>query len=141
MNNNQIAIKVFQNIIDANPRLTMDLVVASEDFDVEMTIPVQKGLSFSVHLNLQNLDELHLVVEPFWGEWLPCTDAEIIEDYEKSVNGLLSGEYRIEVSNRNGKPVKALLQAPVNESWKTVFSWGRLHFPFGKKSITYVQNQ
>lgn len=141
MSNSQIAIGVFQSIMSTNPSLKMDLVLESRDYDVEMSIPMQKGLNFPIHLNLQNVDELHLVVEPFWGEWFPCTDPKKTKEYEMAVNGVLSGKYRFEITRRNGKAVKALLQAPENGAWKTVFTWGRLHFPFGKKSITHVQNQ
>lgn len=44
----------------ARPALSMNLDLRPAHMDLAMDIPAQPGLSFDVHLNLQNLDELHL---------------------------------------------------------------------------------
>jgi len=54
-----------------------------------MDIPAQPGLSFEVHLNLQNRDELHLVASAFWCEWFPCSNPKKVERYIEAVSGLL----------------------------------------------------
>jgi hypothetical protein len=141
MDNCKIANEAFQYIINANPNLEMVIVVEPDDYDAEMNIPAQEGLDFSVHLNLQNTDELHLVVEPFWGEWFPCTEPDRVKEYIAAVNGVLNGSSRIKIISRNGNPVKAILQEPDKEKWQTSFTWSKLHLPLGKISTRYVQNQ
>lgn len=142
MNNLQIALKSFNKIKNANSGLQMSIGEDTNEFiDLEMNIDEQEGLNFPVFLNLQNADELCMIVEPLFGEWFPCSDPVIASKYVESVNGILSGEYRIKVTNRNDRAVKAVLQKPENSSWKTIFTWQTFHLPFGKRTITYIQNE
>ena len=140
MSNIHIAKAVFERIKASNSHLNMEIENKPEHVDHAMNINRQPGLDFDVFLNLQNHDELHLLFQPFWGEWFPCTEPKRVEEYEAAVNGVLSGEYRTKVINRKGVPVKGLLQRPNGSEWVTVFTWGKLHFPFGKKTVSYVQN-
>lgn len=136
----QIATDAFERIIGDNPNLTMYPVREAGYYDAEMNIPAQDGLKFPMHLILKDGRRLFLVVDPFWGEWFPCTKSRRVKEYRKAVNGLLRGEYRIEIISRNGNAYKASLQAPKKGGWKTVADWGRLHLPFGRKSVSYIQN-
>src|ERR1700719_2025914 len=90
-----IAISTFERIRAAFPALTMKLDLHHKQVDLAMDIPAQPGLTFHVHLNLQNLNELHLSASALWVEWFPCTDPKKVENYFDAVSGLLSGQFRI----------------------------------------------
>ena len=141
MSNIKTAREVFERVKAANPHLKMEIEENPAHVELAMHIKTQAGLDFDVFLNLQNNDELHLQFGPFWGEWFPCSEPTRVSEYEAAVNGVLSGNFRTKVINRRGKPVKALLQAPSENEWSTVFTWGKLHLPLGIKTISYVQNQ
>ena len=104
----------------------MNLDLNPEHVELALDIPAQPGLSFKVHLNLQNLDELHLSASALWVEWFPCTNPKKVDDYFRAVSGLLSGEFRILEHWRDKRPVKAKLQAPIHDRWKTVAGWSVL---------------
>ena len=137
----EIARETFERIKAANPHLKMEIEEVPQYVELAMNIRRQAGLDFDVYLNLQNDDELQLQFESFCGAWFPCTEPARVSEYEAAVNGALSGTYRTKIINRRGSPVKALLQAPSVQEWSTVFSWSKLHFPIGEKTISYVQNQ
>jgi len=142
MTNNCLIVgrNAFNNIKNANSNLHMEMVRVEHDYvDLEMNIDVQNGLDFPILMNLQD-DALHLHVGPFWGEWFSCESPEVVKNFVDAVNGVLSGCYRIKVISRAGKEVKALLQAPSDGSWKLYYTWSKLHWPFGKKTIHYIQN-
>jgi len=54
----EIALSTFEKLRAAFPALSMNLDLHPAHMDLAMDIPAQPGLSFKVHLNLQNLDEL-----------------------------------------------------------------------------------
>jgi len=58
----EIALSTFENLRERFPALSMNLDPRPSNMDVAMYIPAQPGLTFKVHLNLQNRNELHLVV-------------------------------------------------------------------------------
>jgi len=105
----EIALSTFEKLQATFPALSMNLDLHHTYVDVAMDIPVQPGLSFKVHLDLQNLDELHLSASAFWCEWFPCTNPKKVERYIEAVSGLLSGELRILEHWRGKRPVKAQL--------------------------------
>ena len=106
-----------------------------------MDIPAQPGLSFHIHLNLQNLDELHLSASALWVEWFPCTNPKRVEEYFEAVSGLLSGQFRILEHWRGKRAVKANLQCPSHGGWKTIATWSvLLSIPWPPKSLKVVQN-
>jgi hypothetical protein len=105
----EIALSTFEKLQATFPALSMNLDLHHTHVDVAMDIPVQPGLSFKVHLDLQNLDELHLSASAFWCEWFPCTNPKKVERYIEAVSGLLSGELRILEHWRGKRPVKAQL--------------------------------
>ena len=133
------ALKEVQSLF---PELKMELDEKDPNVHIVMNIHKQKGLDFTIYLNLQNIDELHLEVGKLWMCWFPCTEKENVDDFLDTIHGLISGKYRILETLRSGKVVKSRLQKPVNGEWASKSS-GLLtfHFPiFGKRSFNIVQN-
>ncbi len=91
--------------------------------DIVMEIPVQSGLLFEVHLNLQNVDELHLSASALRVEWFPCTKPNKVEEYFEAVSGLLSGQYRILEHRRGKRAVRAELQRADASGFETITNW------------------
>jgi|ERR1700722_2474246 hypothetical protein len=139
----EIALSTFEKLKERFPALSMNLDLRHAHVDVAMDIPAQPGLSFKVHLNLQNRDELHLVASAFWCEWFPCTNPKKVERYVEAVSGLLSGEFRILEHWRGRRPVKAHLQRPTDSGWKNFATWGDISVlvPWPKKTLKVVQNK
>ena len=137
----ETALSTFERIRAAFPALAMNLDLNPKHVDLAMDIPAQRGLSFKVDLNLQNVDELHLCASALWMEWFPCTNPKRADKYFEAVCGLLSGEFRILEHWRGKRPVKAKLQAPSHGGWKTVATWSvLLSIPWPPKSLKVVQN-
>jgi hypothetical protein len=125
-----IAEQVFRQIKERFPHFEMK---KDDKAPVELNIdiPIQPGLKYSVNLNLQNEDELHFNVEYFWLEWCPCTDPSRVADYIDAVSGFLSGKYRVLEHYRGKRCIKAELQAPEEGGdWKTIGSSVHLGFPW-----------
>ncbi|MCX2833087.1 hypothetical protein [Microbulbifer thermotolerans] len=137
----EIARAAFEHIKAENPHLKMEIEENPEHVELAMNIKKQPRLDFDVFLSLQNNDELHLQFEFFSFEWFPCTEPARVLEYETSVNGVLSGRFRTKVIELRGQSIKALLQAPSENGWSTVFTWSKMHLPLGAKTIRYVQNQ
>jgi hypothetical protein len=138
----EIALSTFERTRAAFPALVMNLDLHPEHLDVAMDIPAQPGLLFDVHLNLQNIDELHLCAAAFWFEWFPCTYPEKVEKYFEAVSGLLSGQFRILQYWRGKRVVKARLQCPSHGEWKTIARYSKeFSLPWSHKTIEVVQNQ
>jgi len=137
-----VALSTFEKIRTAFPALAMNLDLRPANVELAMDIPTQSGLDFKMHLNLQNLNELHIVASAFWMEWFPCTKPEIVERYFEAVSGLLSGEFRILEHWRGRRPVRAQLQRPCHDRWKTIASWGDVSaiVPWPPKTLKIVQN-
>jgi len=137
----EIGLSTFERIRAAFPALAMKLDLHPQHVDLAMDIPAQPRLSFNVDLNLQNLDELHLVASSLWVEWFPCTDPKKVDDYFEAVSGLLSGEFRILEHWRGKRAVRAELQRPSSGGWKTIANWlVLLSVPWPRKSFKVVQN-
>lgn len=116
----EIAEKTFRRIAKLFPDLKME---RNDEAPVELSIdiPIQPGLKYAVHLNLQNKDELHLSVENFWLEWFPCTEPSRVDHYIDAVSGFISGKYRVLEHYRGKRCIKAELQAPSEDGgWATV---------------------
>jgi hypothetical protein len=139
----EIALSTFERIRATFPALEMNLDLLHAHLDVAMVIPAQPGLSFKVHLNLQNRDELHLSASTFWCEWFPCTNPKTVESYFEAVSGLLSGEFRILEHWRGKRPVKAQLQRPSGDDWENVATSGGISaiVLWPKKALKIVQNK
>lgn len=139
----EIALCTFEKIQAAFPALSMKLDLHPAQLDLAMEIPAQSGLPFDVHLNLQNLDELHLSASALWYEWFPCTNPKKVERYFEAVSGLLSGEFRILEHWRGKRPVKAQLQRPSGGGWENVATWLDVSavVPWPRKSYKVVQGK
>lgn len=137
----QIAMDAFNSIKNDNPNIRTEISREHCEYvDMEMNIDAQVGLKFSIAMNLQD-DTLHLHIGPFWGEWFSCNSPDVVKKFVDTVNGILSGNYRIKVISKNGVEVKALLQKPNNDTWECIYTWSKLHWPFAKKTIYYIQNK
>jgi hypothetical protein len=137
----EIALSIFERLRLAFPAFAMNLDRHPENLDLAMNIPAQAGLIFEVDLNLQNLDELHLVASKLWVEWFPCTNNRKAEEYFEAVSSLLSGEFRIVEHWRGNRAVKAELQRPSQSGWKTIATWlTLLSIPWPRRTLRVVQN-
>jgi hypothetical protein len=116
----EIASATFEKIRAAFPALTMNLDLHPAHVELAMDIPVQPGLSFKVWLDFQNGDELTLSASRFWYEWFPCTNQKIVDAYLEAVLGLLSCRLRILEHWRGGRILKAQLQPPRDDRWKSI---------------------
>ena len=134
-------IRLFEEIRAAFPHLSMRLDQDPRNVaDLNMDIPEQPGLTFDVNLNLQG-DELFLNAGAFCVEWFPCTRPEVVERYRDAVHGLVSGAYRIRERYRGARPIRADLQKPSGNRWRTIASWHALPWPFPvRRSERVLQN-
>lgn len=108
---------------------------------ISLTIPAQPGCKYEVWLCLQNADELHLGVEHLWLEWFPCTNPKPVDSFIDAVSGYLSGSYRILEHYRGERCVKAVLQAPHGENWRTMARSSTLSLPFPwRKTFKEIRN-
>jgi hypothetical protein len=138
----EIASATFERIRAAFPALTMNLDLHPAHVELAMDIPVQRGLSFKVWLDFQNGDELTLSASRFWYEWFPCTDQKIVDKYLEAVFGLISGRFRILEHWRGGRVVKAQLQSPRDDKWKSIATSTNISgiVPWPPKKLRIVQN-
>ena len=137
----EIAKKAFKEITDFFPHLKY-IENYDEVGNLEITFPVQDGLVYEVWLNNQNIDELHFSVCAFWMEWFPCTDEKKVIEYKEAVIKFISGDWRVVEFLKNKTVVKAKLQKPTDESWKTIACWAKLYWPtFKKFEERIIQNK
>ena len=130
-------IRLFEEIRDAFPRLSMRLDQEPVQVDLEMDIPEQPGLAFRVNLNLQG-DELHLSAGAFWLEWFPCSRPDIVTAYREAVHGLVNGDYRIREHYRGGRAFKAELQKPCADGWEAIGTWYGWSWPLRRRTVEKV---
>ena len=129
LDNRKIEIDRFEQVLAVLQREFPDIRVEVQrehpHLEAAADIPVQRGVSIPVSINLQNADELHLNIgEHFWVEWFPCGQEEVFERYCAALRGWLSGRYQVVESYVGGKAVAARLQEPVAGGWENVASWG-----------------
>ena len=138
----EIASATFEKIRAAFPALTMNLDSHPAHVELAMDIPVQPGLSFKVWLDFQNGDELTLSASRFWYEWFPCTNQKTVDEYLEAVSGLLSGRLRILEHWRGGRIVKAQLQSPMDDKWKSIATSTNTSglIPWPPKRLRIIQN-
>lgn len=106
---------------------------------LELLFDVQPDLIFSVAAMLQG-DELCLSVgEHSFGEWFPCTDAGVVEQYRRCLIGVLSGEIRLIEFSRNGRVFKAQLQKCSSGTWRSTATWMRLRWPSLRSAEIHVR--
>ena len=130
-------IRLFEEIRDAFPQLSMRLDHDPPNVDLELEIPQQPGLTFYMNLNLQG-DALHLTAGAFWMERFPCTRTDVVQEYREAAHGLLSGMYRIRELHRGDRPFKAELQKPDQGGWRTIGTSSRLGWPFPRRTVEKI---
>jgi len=136
----QRVIARFKSIRAGFPHLRMTLDTEPGNVDVSLAIPKQSGLDFDVMVNLQG-DELHLNAGAyFWLEWFPCTDEGVEADFFESVDGLLSGRFRIVEQHRRGEAFKASLERPNKHGWESHGTWHAPSLPIGPVTRIVLQN-
>jgi hypothetical protein len=138
----EIGLTTFEQIRASFPALVMTLHLHPAHVQLAMDIPAQPGLLFQIGLNLQNRDELHLEASALWFEWFPCTKQKKVDEYFEAISGLLSGEFRILEHRRGRRCVRAQLQRPSVDGWKTVASSVNIStlIPWPRKTLKVVQN-
>ncbi len=138
----EVGLATFERIRASFPALNMKLDLHPNHVQLVIDIPAQPGLLFDVNLNLQNRDELHLQASTLWVSWFPCTKQKKVDEYLEAVSGLLSGRFRILVHRRGKRRVRAQLQRPVADGWRTVASCVEISalVPWPRKTIDVVQN-
>lgn len=144
----QSAIGIFEDLVRRLqaefPHLEGTYTDPSPAVDRAYEMHVQPGLTASVHLNLQNEDELHLNISPhFWCEWFSCERAEVVEDYHDAVAGFLSGRYRVVDFYRGQGCYKSQLQAMDGDRWKATarsIHLGAGGWPWQKRRQEVIQN-
>lgn len=91
----------------------------TEDHALCCTFPIQEQLKEEVWMCFQNSDEINFGVGNFFvGSAFHCPRA--FKEFEKSMSGILSGEYRIRY-NRFG----AVLEEPNGDTWilRSQYNW------------------
>lgn len=140
----EIAKQAFADIHAKFPFLEMKVGEHPPDAPLEISavMPAQPGLKYEVNLNLQNRDELHFAVSNFEITYFPCRKPEIVDDFIEAVSGFLCGEWRIEEYWSGKKCVKAQLQVPEADGWKTIGTWGNLwnFLPIHKSRVIIRNN-
>jgi hypothetical protein len=118
----QYASAVFALVDDLRatfPRLDITVQQDHPQVDLNIDIPCQAGLPFSINLSLQE-DELHLSVGGFWRSYHPCDRADVLHWFRETVGGLLSGSHRIVNHYRGQRLVAGDLEHLHAGEWKTV---------------------
>ena len=124
---------LFNSIRRDHPHLEMLVEQGANPIcPLSMTVPEQANLRFELVMSFVNGDELCIGAgDSFWLEWFPMRKTDVVEDFTKTVGGLLSGEYRVvEYLNTHGVVVKADLQEPSGAGWKTAGTWRASLFVF-----------
>ena len=138
--NMAMAIELFKRIQDDFPNLTMRLDMKPINVDMGLEIPEQNGLLVPVNLSLQS-DELHMNAGSFCLEWFPCQEEFIQKTFLGAVRGFLSGRFRILEHCRGNRVVKAELQEPKGDGWKTIGTWSTVHMPWPfRRTTRTIQN-
>ena len=136
----EIAKSAIAKIREALPQMEV-VVDRSAPVELSVDIPIQAGLKHRINLNLQNNDELHFCVGSLWIEWFPCSEPTKVDSFVSAVVGFIAGRLRVLEHYRGAKCVKAELQEPDQEGWKTIGVWSTLHVPLPwKKEQRVVSN-
>jgi hypothetical protein len=124
----EIARAAFDEIFARWPHLQW-IENTDDPVEISLTVPRQDGLKHELWLALQNEDELHLQVGNFWLEWFPCTKPDRTRAYIDAVSGFISGDYRVLEYFRGDDCIKAKLQMPDADGWRTIGTWSKLWLP------------
>ena len=130
--------KLFIRIQDSFPGLVMNTGHNQQSGGMALDIPAQPGLTLPVHLDL-HLDGFGMKVGQYQLEWDRCSDGKCQETFYSAVCGVLTGRLRVVEHCRGTRAVKAELQEPDGDGWRTVKAWrtGHFHFPWIKTVREY----
>ena len=138
----KIAEKMFKEIKNGFPNLTMIMDYDNENLDLSMNILKQIGIDFEINLSLQNEDELHISTDYIWCQFFSVDSEDLVNKFYESVIGIINGEYRILQFVRNDKVYKTFLQKPNGNNWETVYSgYERMRMPWTKVKENIIQNK
>lgn len=87
--------------------------------ELAFKLPQQPHLAFDLSMVLQNRDEFCLQREGFSAHFFPFDDAAVRRDFVRTVDGLISGEYRIVsmVHGASGTILESRLQQFTGTAW------------------------
>ena len=130
-------IRLFEEIRDAFPRLSMRLDQEPVHVDLQMDIPEQPGLAFRV-----NLTPGRRTAPDRWcvlaGVVSVHPAEHIVAAYREAVHGLVNGDYRIREHYRGGRAFKAELQRPYGDGWQTIGTWYGWAWPVPRRTVEKV---
>lgn len=99
------------------------------EVEFQLSFDTQPRLPFPVRLWFSG-DELCLGAgEAFWCEWFPASRSTVRNEFEKIAQGLISGEFRLVESSRNGSIFEAQIEEVRGGEWCPVSSWSKLRLP------------
>jgi hypothetical protein len=102
-------------------RYALAAQVQSAPIELLMVIPAQNGLSQSVSVGLQNIDELNLGIGHFWSYFFPFDDKK--HSFEAALEGFTLGDYRVAEHSQFGKrPYKCTLEHRTKNGWEIFYS-------------------
>ncbi len=138
----KIAEDSFKKIQEFFPDLKMVIDYNHKYLELSMDIPKQNGLDFEINLNLQNNDELHISTSYIWCQLFSAESQNIVDDFLNAVQGLISGEYRIQQLIKANKVYRSMLQRPEKNQWKTIYThYQKIKFPWIKLEENIIQNK
>jgi hypothetical protein len=93
---------------------------------LEIELPVQYGLRVALKL-VWARDLLLIRSDLFTAEFHLDADPEAETRFVETLDGLVTGEIRLHLFYwpRAKRPYKTLLQRPVGEEWRTIYTWFR----------------
>jgi hypothetical protein len=140
--NYQIAKETFEKIEKVFSELSMVWDFEHPHVQLSLDIPAQKGLDFSLNLNLQDDSELHISSKFIWCK-LYSSEMESLSDYfYECVEGMITGKYRIVQNHRGLKMYNSLLQRPDEKGeWETIYRHiRRIRLPWVKTDQNIIRN-
>ena len=107
--------------------------------DLELAFETQSELVFRVVATLQG-DELCMSVgKSFFGEWFPCSDSGVVDQFRSCLVGVLSGNIRLVGYAQRDQVVKARLEECSSGYWQPTATWSKLRWPSLSRSTVRVQ--
>jgi len=111
--------ETIERIRDFYPDLFARWETHNDSLGFSLEYEQQPGLAFAVALVFREDDTLQLESPNFTAEFFPCGKVEVRERFVDSVCGLLDGRYRLVYFRRGNRILKAQLQFPSGNKWKT----------------------
>jgi hypothetical protein len=102
----------------------------------------QQRLSFEIVATLQEDDELYIYLEGARFVFLPVEKEFVRHRFEKAVDGLITGDWRVRVFSRrrNGPTIKAQLESFDGNAWRVEHRYFHTFWPFRPMTSRVVRN-